>query len=281
MSKILITGGTGKIGNELTKLILNSNIKVRYALRNPDKIKHNDIETILLDFHNFHLFDKALNGCDKLFLLVPSAIENFNEIINNFVEKSKQSTITKIIFISALGIENEDESELFLAEMKIKNSGLDYVIIRPNWFMQNFTTFYRDSIKNRKISIPAGTGKVSFIDVRDIAKIAFKALTDNNLSKKEINLTGPKAINYFEVAEIISNVLNEKVEYEPISDEHYTEILIKSGFDKLSARSIIWLYQAIRRGDASIITNDFQQIIGEPPTNFEQFANDYKNYWKV
>jgi len=208
-------------------------------------------------------------------------IENFNDIVNNFVNKSLQFDIKKIVFISALGVEDEDESELFLAEMKIKNSGIDYTIIRPNWFMQNFITIYRNMIINRKINLPAGGGKVSFIDVRDIAKISFLSLTDNNLSNKEINLTGPNAIDYFEVAQTISNVIGGTIEYEPISDEHYTEILLKTGFDKLSARSMIWLYQSIRRGDASIISNDFKMLTGEDPIRFEQFAKDYKHYWDI
>ena len=62
------------------------------------------------------------------------------------------------------------------AEKIIEESGIPITFIRPNFFMQNSVNFYLG--KNQSsIYLPAGDGKVSFVDVRDIVAVAVQSLT--------------------------------------------------------------------------------------------------------
>jgi uncharacterized protein YbjT (DUF2867 family) len=63
----------------------------------------------------------------------------------------------------------------------IEESGISYTFLRPNEFMQGFINFQGSTIKsNNAFYIPAEDAKVSFVDARDIAAIAVKALVDGD-----------------------------------------------------------------------------------------------------
>ena len=281
--KILVTGATGKIGSELVKLIASNNLPARIAVRDIEKlgIKANEnLDIVNFSFENRHLYEEIFKDVDKLFLLVPSLHSSFNDIIERMVHQAKLAEVKKVVFVSAMGTEDADESELLQAEMHISFSGLNYIFLRPNWFMQNFNTYYLKDIKEKgKLMLPCGDAPISFIDTRDIAKAAFGALLKDNLNNIGVTLTGPDSLNFEDVAEILSNAIGKKIEYESISDEHYKELLVEQGYDKTSARSMVWLYQAVRRGEAAPVSNNILKMGDIDRIDFKTYANDYRNYW--
>ena len=101
-------------------------------------------------------------------------------------------------------------------EIAIEKSGVPYVILRPNWFADNFHIFWKAGIDHGVIAVPAAEGKTSFIDSRDIAASAAAALTSSRFDGKAFNLTGPAALSYGEAAEILSAVLGRKIAYQPL-----------------------------------------------------------------
>ena len=103
----------------------------------------------------------------------------------------------------------------------IEQSGIPFTFLRPNEFMQNFINFHSPSIKGKNaFYIPLEDAKVSLVDVRDIAAVAVKSLTDEDLHKNKTHLiTGPEALSYHQVAEILSNRIGRKINYVNISDE--------------------------------------------------------------
>jgi uncharacterized protein YbjT (DUF2867 family) len=102
----------------------------------------------------------------------------------------------------------------------IEESGIPFIFLRPNDFMQNFVNFYSPTIKsNNGLYLPAGDAKVSFVDVRDIAATAVKTLTDDGKLGKAYTITGPEALSYFQVAEILTSVTGKKISYINVSEE--------------------------------------------------------------
>jgi uncharacterized protein YbjT (DUF2867 family) len=87
--------------------------------------------------------------------------------------------VDHIVFISALGVDQNEEAPLRIIERHLMNSGVNHTIIRPNFFMENFSTgFIAPMIAQGGVFLAAGDGKTSFISTRDIAEAAAVAFEE-------------------------------------------------------------------------------------------------------
>ena len=132
-----------------------------------------------IDYHKQEGLETAFKGVDKLFLLThPSPKSAGHE--SNLVTKAKNSGIKHIVKQSIMGADMGADVEAMRlhrqTEIMIEESGIPYTFIRPNAFMQNFINFYSHTIKTQNsFYLPAGNGKISFVDVRDIAVCSSKS----------------------------------------------------------------------------------------------------------
>jgi uncharacterized protein YbjT (DUF2867 family) len=131
--------------------------------------------------------------------------------------------------------------------------------------------------------VPAGDAKASFVDVRDIAAVAVQALGKNGESKhigKAYDITGAEALSYGEAAEILSKELAKKVNYVNISDEDTRKGMKDMGADEWTINSMIELFGIARAGYLSEISTAVEQVTGNKPTTFSQFARNYASAFK-
>ena len=165
------------------------------------------------------------------------------------------------------------------AEKIIEESGILYIFLRPNEFMQNFINFHGPSIKsNNAFYLPLEDAKVSLVDVRDIAAVAVKALTENGNNKhnnKKYLITGPEALSYYQTAETLSNATGKKESYVNISEEEARGGMKEIGMDDWLIYTISELSDYFRKGYASQVSSVVEEVTGKKPISFSQFANDY------
>jgi uncharacterized protein YbjT (DUF2867 family) len=165
------------------------------------------------------------------------------------------------------------------AEKIIEQSGIPFTFLRPNEFMQNFINFHSHSIKsNNAFYIPLEDAKVSVVDVRDIAAVAVKSLTENGNNKhnnKTYLITGPEALSYHQMAEILSNATGKKISYVNVSEEEARGAMKEMGMDDWLINTISELFNYFRKGYASQVYSGVEEITGKKPTTFAQFAKDY------
>src|SRR6478672_12795378 len=107
------------------------------------------------------------------------------------VKEAQKTDIKHIVKLSVMGADFETATtiaRLHRQEEKIiVESGIPYTFLRPVGFIQNFINFFGQTIKNQNaFYLPAGEGKVSFIDVKDIASVAAKILVSNNDDNDDI-----------------------------------------------------------------------------------------------
>ena len=226
---ILVTGATGTVGSEVVKQLLSAkgqkeeNIIVKAAVRaaNEDTFRNLGVQAVELDYNKPDTLSAALRGVDKLFLLTPFQ-SNMVDLTSNLVNEAKKAGVKYIVKQSVLGADAEPgitPSRLHRqAEKVIEESGIPFTFLRPNFFMQNFVTFYSNFIKTQgAFYVPAGDAKASFVDVRDIAAVAVQALSRNRSSKngeskhigKAYDITGAEALSYGEAAEILSKEIGK------------------------------------------------------------------------
>jgi nucleoside-diphosphate-sugar epimerase len=125
-----------------------------------------------------------------------------------------------------------------------------------------------------------GDGKVSHIDIRDIAAMAVKALTENGHEGKAYTLTGPEALSNARVAEILSEDTGREIRYVDLPPEQFKQALLAAGVPEWSANALIDLQLLYRRGGANAVTRDVEELLGRKPITFEQFSRDYADAFR-
>ncbi|MEC4811841.1 MAG: NmrA family NAD(P)-binding protein, partial [Scytonema sp. PMC 1069.18] len=176
MLKILVTGATGNVGREVLNLLLNQNCHVRAAVRNPDAARRmlgSHIDCVPFDFTHPATFTTAFQGVDKLFLVRPPDLANVRQQIVPAIDAAKLACVEQVVFLSILGAERNPIVPHSKIERYINQLGIPATFLRASFFMQNLNTVHQEDIKTRgELFVPAGNGKTSFIDVRDIAAVA-------------------------------------------------------------------------------------------------------------
>lgn len=275
-----MTGATGTVGSEVIKQLSAKGANVRagcHTVSKADKIKGPGVEIVEFDYGKPETVEAAFKGVEKLFLLIP-IVDNMVEITAQLVEEAKKAGVKHIVKLSAMGADTEAVTPLLRwhgqAEKIIEESGIPYTFLRPTLFMQNFIGAQNAIYSN------AGEGKVSFVDARDIAAVAAEALTGSGHEGKIYTITGPEAISYNQLAEILSNVLDKKIIYVNVSDEDTRKGAKEAGLPDWLFNSLIEGGRQTREGHMSVVLPTVEEVTGKKPRSFEQFARDYAQAFK-
>ena len=283
---ILVTGASGNIGSEVVKQLLGvaPAVSIKAAVhsrQNVKKVRDGDrVKVIPIDYNERDTLREALKDVDKLFLLTPD-VPNAPDLASNAVIEAKKAGIGHIVKQSVMGADLEaDVGTMRLhrqVEDIIEQSGIPFTFLRPNEFMQNFINFHTPSIKgNNAFYIPLDDAKVSLVDVRDIAAVAVKSLIDEDKHKNKTYLiTGPEALSYHQVAEVLSNATGRKISYVNISEEEAKAAMKEIGMSDWLINTVSELSDYFRKGKASEISSAVEEVTGRKPISFSQFARDH------
>lgn len=284
MENILLIGATGNIGSAtLNYLNKDSNVHVAIGTHNTEKAKitlqeFSNLEYRKFDFLDPSTFTSALMGIDKVFFVRPPHLSNPKEDMFPFLVELKKQHIKQVIFVSLLGVEKNPMTPHHKIEKKIMELNLPYTFIRPSFFMQNLsTTHLEDIIEHNDLFVPAGNAKTSFIDTRDVGEIAGHCLLDHTYISQKLNITGEQALTYYEVADIMSRVLQRPITYSKPSLLHFRKTMIKRGTPKAYANVMTMLYLITQLGNAKTITTTANTILNRSPYSFEEYVQDYKD----
>ncbi len=270
--KILVIGSTGTIGTPLVKALLAKGESVKAASRTGKAAE--GAEGVRFDYTDASTYTDAFDGVDRLFLILAGGRLDAIDALTPVVEEAARRNV-KIVFLSVFGVDADDSIPYRQVELKIIASGAPYVILRPNWFADNFHTYWKAGIEHGQIAVPAGEGKSSFIDVRDIADSAASALTSTDFDSKAFNLTGPKALSYGEAAAIISQAIGKPVGYSAVSDDVFIGILTGAGVPKDYAAFLASIFYPVREGWTSAVTGDVETLTGHAPRSLETYVADH------
>ncbi|MCF2443598.1 SDR family oxidoreductase [Dyadobacter sp. CY345] len=284
--KILITGATGNIGKELTKLLSENGIKLRALVRSVDQAKElarlPGAELVEGDFNDPISLGNALLGIEKAFLLTNSS-ELAEKQQSSFVEVAKSTGLKHIVKLSQWAADLESPVRFLryhaVVEKLIKESGIAYTFLRPNLFMQGLLGFQDTIINKGEFYGAIGDSRISLIDIRDIAAVAMETLTISGHEEKIYNLTGPESLTHTELAEKLSNKTGRTVKFIDITPEMLIDTLLQVGFPKWQAEGLVEDYAHYKAGEASQIRSGVMEAIGKEPRNFDQFAEDYARYF--
>lgn len=277
---ILVTGACGVLGRAITAALQNAGISVRQAARNPHKAQ-SGVEAVRFDYDDPATIAPALSGAAGLVLMAPPLDPAAAAKLTPAVAAAKSAGVRHIVFISAFGVNNNEQAPLRIVEHLVMDSGIPYTILRPNFFMENFSEgFLASTLKNQSaIFLAAGDGKTSFISVQDIAAAVFAAL-QAPLANREFDLTGPEALDHAEVARVISENAGRPVAYHALTEEQMVAGARAAGLSEPAIGYLTVLYSVVRAGYAASVTADLQKVAGRRPVTFRDFARNAAAAWK-
>ncbi|PSB49841.1 NAD(P)-dependent oxidoreductase [Cyanosarcina cf. burmensis CCALA 770] len=282
-NNILVTGATGNVGSEVVRLLSKRGYSVKAAVRShSDSRIHlpSGVESVAFDFEQTQTFEPAFRGINTLFLVRPPAISQVKKYIYPALTIAQAAGVERIVFLSLLGAERMAIVPHAKIEAYIKSLGLAYTFLRASFFMQNLSTTHCQDIRDRnEIFVPAGKGKTSFIDVRDIAAIAVKVMTEPGHEDRAYPLTGSEALDYYEVAEIFTNVLGRQIVYTHPSILKFARKMYVRGLQPGLIVVMLGIYTTARLGLAAKVTEDVRHLLQRSPISMEEFVRDYRASW--
>ncbi len=168
MDTILVTGATGQLGHAVVKALVGRGLNVRAATRKTTRIKWTDrVQPVVFDYEDQSLHKAALDNMSALFLIAPPLDSQAPGKLIPFIDKAKEMGVGHVVFTSALKADSDEKNPLRIIEHHLMKSGLNWTILRPNFFMENFSTgFLAHMIANGGIWHAAGDAKTSFISVK-------------------------------------------------------------------------------------------------------------------
>lgn len=278
--RILVTGGTGNLGRAVVQALLEKQLDVVVGTTNPSMVGEvSGIKTTKVVFEDATSMDDALPGISGLFLMAPPMDPEAALKLNPVIDKAKRQGVGHIILNSALGVDMSEEAPLNAVEKHLKASGVNYTILRPNFFMENFSTgFIAPMIQQGGIFLAADNAKTSFISTKDIAQTAAIAFQQKHYGK-EYNLTGPDALDHTQVAAMISEVAGKQVQYHSLGENEMLQGARDNGMPEGAVQFLGVLYAGVRSGFFAAVTDDVKMVTGKAPISFGTFVQENKGAW--
>ena len=287
MEKILITGATGNVGLATLKLLESKNysgVEVVAAVRDIERAKK--IEGIAncnfchFEFDEPSTYDKALEGVTKIVLIRPNQVSDVSRYIFPFLTKAEQAGVKHIVFISIVGAERNRIFANHRTENHFKKLSIPSTILRPSLYMQNLSTLHRHDIQEHdKINIPGGLGLVNYIDVRDVAEAIVTVLMNPGHENQAYDITGPEAMDFYQIAKIFSSELEREIKYTRPSAIMFVRQKLVDKKMLLYVLTLSLLYNAVRSGKMNYTNDVFRTITGHDPRHLADFIHEYRECW--
>lgn len=277
MGKILVIGASGTVGSELSKILKDREQDVLRATSQKN-LRPDQVHLNLVTGEGFEQVGKV----EKLFLLSPPNQLIQEELLIPMIDSAGKANLKKVVLLTSINTSSGNDVPLRNVELHLEQSGIDYNIIRPNWFMQNFSFVWAQVINaSGKLQLPVGDAKVGLVDTRDVARVAAELLLTDKFNRQAFDITGPEAINHQQVVEAISKVTGRKITFENISSAQMSENLSSAGFPEALTAMLVKGLEDLKNGKARTVSNSVEKITGKKPTTFQQYAEDYKKSWMV
>lgn len=275
--KVLVIGASGNVGQYVTQELLRRGEQVVAAGTNVQRLRdmfEEKVTPVMLDLSDEKSFNMGLEGVDRVFLMRPPHLGK-PEDLYPFIDAMQTHKIKLVSFLSLMEVGKNPIPPHHKIEKYIEQSGIPYAHIRPGFFMQNLSGIHSHEIRElNQIFIPAGNSKTSFIDAEDIG-LAIATILANYKKHKNTayTITGVEALNYYQVADILSKVTGRVITYAKPGFLKYRKYYNQErGLDKDYVNVTVALYFMTRMGTAKAITNDFFALTGKKPRSFEEFA---------
>jgi uncharacterized protein YbjT (DUF2867 family) len=270
----LVLGATGKTGSRVAANLISRGLPVRTAARSGADVH--------FDWGDRDSCIAALRDIERVYLLAPILRTDFAEDVSAFLDDAEAAGVAHVTFLSAYGMEHAP-AEVAGRSVELdlqRREGLGHTILRPAWFMQNFSETFLKPV-NGAIMVPTGNGTEAFIDAGDIATVAATTLADPAAhAGAAYSLTGPQALTVAEAAALISDAAGQTITHLDLDRDAWIADAIANGMPAEYEGVLRPLTETVQSGNGSRPNGMVEQIAGTPPRTFRDFARKNAAAWK-
>lgn len=257
----LVLGGTGKTGRRVAERLANAGYPFRIGSRSALRP---------FDWEDQATWAGALEGVKSVYvafqpdLAVPGALQT----VQAFFAQAIESGTGRFVLLSGRG-----EFEAEQCETALCSTGAEWTILRASWFSQNFSeSFLLDAVRAGEVALPAGAIAEPFVDVEDIADIAFAALTQRGHAFQLYELTGPRALSFPEAIADIAAATGRDIRFTQVPPEAYAAELARQGVPADHADLVMYLFTTVLDGRNTPVTNGVERALKRGPRDFSDYV---------
>jgi uncharacterized protein YbjT (DUF2867 family) len=276
---ILVTGATGLNGGVLVRLLSARGFPVRALVRNPARAAAlsslPNVDVVEGDMARPDTLAGPLRGVDRA-MLISSSDPAMLDVQTNFIDAARKAGVKHVVKLS--GIMPDVDSPFRFARMhgeaerKLEQSGIAFTHLRAGEFMHAYFRQVPAIVARGAFFLPMEDARIASIDVPDIAEVAAKALTEPGHEGKIYPLTGPEALSMDEVAEKLSSATGKPIRYVSVAPDEARNAQLAAGVPPYTADALAELFAERRKGKESRVWPVIEEILGRPPTSFDEFA---------
>ncbi|KOX23332.1 MULTISPECIES: NmrA family NAD(P)-binding protein [unclassified Streptomyces] len=275
---VLVTGATGRVGRHVLRELTEQGVPARAAVHRP--APDAAATAVPFSFTDPRTWRGAMRGATSMFVMRPPRISRVEEDMLPALSAARGYGVERMVLLSLQGADRNPAVPHHALESWLRTSGVEWTFVRAGFFMQNLSTTHAAEIRDLgRIIVPAGGGRTSFVDVRDVAAVAARALTGDSLVREAVTPTGATALNYTEAADLISGELGRPVRYTSPGPLEFWRHRRALGTPRAEAAVMLALYSACRFNLAAGVTDDVRTVLGREPISFARFAHDERTAW--
>ncbi|TDE49905.1 NmrA family protein [Nonomuraea mesophila] len=265
---ILILGGAGKTGRHVAERLRARGVPIRLASRSSEQ---------RFDWYDESTWPATEAGIDTAYLAPPYDPPGLARA-GRFVRKAAAGGLRRVVLLSGRGVGSPGrEFEVYHAQLELENavkdSGAGWTIVRPSWFMQNFSTdFMHAQVLAGELRLPAGDGAEPWIDTEDVADVMVAALLDERHTGETYSLSGPRALTLAQVTAELSAVTGRPIGYAALEPEEFVIEMVGQGASQVEAEAVRDLLAVIRNHRSGHLSDGVRQVLGREPRDFTDWA---------
>jgi uncharacterized protein YbjT (DUF2867 family) len=267
MSEVLVIGATGTTGSRVATGLADCGVAARLATRIPRAPGQ-----IRFDWTDSGTHRPALKGVDAVYLIAPIGVADPVPLVEPLLHEAVESGVRRIVLLSSSAVTDQTPGLGALPRL-VRTLSPEWTVLRPSWFMNNFTGDHpvARGVRAGEVVTATGSGRVAFIDAEDIAAVAVRALTDERPHNTDHLITGPEALSYSEAAAIITDITGRPVTHHAVDVPELLQRL--SAYSPEFAAILAALDTAIADGAEDRVTDAVARVTGRPARDFRTFAS--------
>jgi uncharacterized protein YbjT (DUF2867 family) len=275
---ILITGATGHVGSELITALLPTQAgQIRVLTRNPDAVFPDGTQKVVADLADSDLAP-VLDGVHAVFLLTDGL--NIAAHDRRVVAAAQLASVQRIVKQSVLAVGHGATDPITTlhraGEEAIRDSGIDWTLLRPTAFMSNALNWAGMIAADQVVHAPFADGRAAVVDPADIAAVAAASLTHDGHNHQVYELTGPEPLSPADQVAILSQVLDRDLRYTESDPADMLAQMVSYGMPEELAHAIIEQFRSTLKPFNSEPTGDITAVTSRPARSFTDWAHAHR-----
>ena len=280
--RILVTGANGNLGSKIVEYLLTklSVEEIIVGVRNDQSekaqnYKEQGLEVRVTDFENPETLKIAFTDVDRLFII--STFGDYETVMRQHTNAANAAKVTGVKQVIYPSVTRAEGNDFFLAvmhrarELTIIESGIPYVILRNNWYVENELGTIQGCMAGAPWVTSAGEGKIGWVYRPDLAEAAANVLVaeDHKHENKIYELSGEN-LTQQQFVDTLNKVLEKDISVLAVDDASYEEMLKGAGIPEAYLPMLVMTQKGIRDGGLESTHSDLEFLLERKATPLKQ-----------